>query len=103
MEGESEQSGIRNIPSAEIIEDVAGHTKKFESFEVCLETQATLKSKYSFVEQQMMAQRQNMVAKCPDLRRSVAMVEKLIAARDDAKDCLNTTFQLGSNVYADSE
>merc|ERR1711988_1577333 len=92
-----------SIPTQEFIEDVPGHTKKFNTVQEALTAQDTMLSKYRFMEQQMLAQRQSLLAKRPDLQRSVHMVEKLVAARDEGEDELKTTFQLGTSLYADAE
>merc|ERR1711907_553927 len=93
-----------SIPTQEFIEDVAGHTKKFNTVQEALTAQDTMLSKYRFMEQQMLAQRQALLAKRPDLQRSVNMVEKLIQARDDAdaeipvSEELEVGLWLGANV-----
>jgi len=92
-----------SIPVQEFIEDVSAHTKGFNSVQEALTAQDTMLSKYRFMEQQMLAQRQALLAKRPDLQRSVHMVEKLVAARDEGADELKTTFQLGTSLYADAE
>merc|ERR1712166_1155688 len=100
---ESQEEATRSIPSQEFIEDVTAHTKNFENVQAALVAMDTMLSKYRFMEQQMLAQRQSLISKEPDLQRSVRMVEKLIAARDNGKSELKTTFQLGTSLYADAE
>merc|ERR1711865_1026599 len=93
----------RSIPAQEFIEDVRAHTKNFDNVQDALVGQETMLSKYRFMEQQMLAQRQALLAKRPDLNRSVSMVTKLLEAREAGEEVVKTTFQLGTSVFADAE
>merc|ERR1711998_440976 len=103
MASASEEGPSRSIPATEFIEDVSAHTKTFDNVQNALVAQETMLSKYRFMEQQMLAQRQALIAKRPDLQRSVHMAQKLVEARDSGRESVNTTFQLGTSLFADAE
>ncbi|KAJ1984173.1 hypothetical protein H4R34_000827 [Dimargaris verticillata] len=111
----------RGIPKAPFIDDVEAYVSKNESVEVSLKKFSETLSKYRFMENNMLQRRKTLESKIPEIEKTLAMVDFLIAKQvisevgfeglglkfyhivytlQDSDEPIRTRFELHDTCYA---
>jgi len=98
-----EKKSSRGIPAQEFIENVPEYCKAFGDSQQVITAQQEMYSKYKFMESQMANHRHAVAGKEEEIEKSLNMLKKLIAKRDEGAESLKTHFQLGSSLHANAE
>merc|ERR1712070_450347 len=99
----TEEKSSRGIPAQDFIEDVTEYCKAFGDSQQVITAQQEMYSKYKFMESQMTNHRHAVAGKEEEIEKSLNMLKKLIARRDEGAESLKTHFQLGSCLHANAE
>merc|ERR1711907_85423 len=99
----TERKSSRGIPPQEFIENVPEYTKAFGDAQAVITAQQEMYSKYKFMEAQMAQHRNAVAGKRAEIEKSLDILERLIAKRDNGDESLKTHFQLGDCLHANAD
>merc|ERR1719310_2682905 len=97
---ETPKESSRGIPAQEFIENVPEYCKAFGDAQAVITAQQEMYSKYKFMEAQMAQHRNAVASKKAEIGKSLDILQRLIAKRDNGDECMKTHFQLGDCLHA---
>eukprot|EP00298_Acanthocystis_sp_HF-20_P007424 c17022_g1_i1.p1 GENE.c17022_g1_i1~~c17022_g1_i1.p1 ORF type:complete len:210 (+),score=74.11 c17022_g1_i1:24-632(+) len=93
----------RGIPEAQFFEDLEAYLKQFDgNCDSAMKIQNELYGKYKFLESSFISQKATLLAKLPEINKTLKLVKQLSEAKEEEKS-LKTSYQLSDNCFAKAE